>query len=218
MTKTDGVREQIKKLLFAKQVTRDHPLTEEGLTRLFGVSRAPVREALRELERERIIERKQGKGIYLRRPSAKEIAELYDIRMGLEGIAGRLAAERVNDQDLRTLGALAREYDEGLREGNGAKERAADVAFHRKIAELSGNAQLLKIMDDFFVLERAFVLGFPAGRRPVVPQRPASSYPHQAIVTVLRKRDVEKAEKVIRLHMRHSKQAAIDAALQNGRF
>ena len=202
--------EKIKEILLEEPVTEQNPLTEEKLTEIFGASRTPIREALKELEQEGIIKRKRGKGIYLRKPTIKEIAEIYDVRAVLEGFAGRLATERIEEKDIQEIENLARSYNQSLKEGNLEKVDEADLSFHRKLVKLSGNSYILKIFDTFSILEKSFSLDYLL---TPLPRKETSPYPHEEIIKSLRERDGEKCERIIRLHIQHGKQGLIERAV-----
>ncbi len=203
--------ESISELLLSERGPQDRPLTEHELANHFGTSRGPVREALKELEREGFIERRKGKGICLRKLSTKDIAAVYDVRSVSEGLGGRLAAERVKEEDLRELEKIGRRCDEGREGGDSKKAEEADFAFHRRIMELSGNSYLLRMMDNFSLLERSFSLGRFLGD---LPRKKTSRYSHELIVGALRKGDAGECERVMRIHIQEAKQRLIERVLR----
>jgi DNA-binding GntR family transcriptional regulator len=78
-------------------------LRQESLAAEFGVSRTPVREALRKLQASGLVEVQPNRGALVRRPTAREVREAYEVRAELEGLAASLAASRIRDDELRTL-------------------------------------------------------------------------------------------------------------------
>jgi DNA-binding GntR family transcriptional regulator len=78
-------------------------LRQEALAEEFGVSRTPVREALRKLQSTGLVELLPNRGAVVRGPSAREIREAYEVRAELEGLAAELAAGRISDADLLRL-------------------------------------------------------------------------------------------------------------------
>ena len=78
-------------------------LRQESLAAEFGVSRTPVREALRKLQASGLVEVLPRRGALVRRPSAREVREAYEVRAELEGLAAALAASRIRDGELRRL-------------------------------------------------------------------------------------------------------------------
>src|SRR3954471_3018361 len=78
-------------------------LRQESLASEFGVSRTPVREALRKLQASGIVQVEPNRGATVRAPGAREVREAYEVRAELEGLAAALASARCRDEDLRRL-------------------------------------------------------------------------------------------------------------------
>src|SRR6478752_9913203 len=109
-------------------------LRQESLAAEFGVSRTPVREALRKLQASGLVEMLPRRGALVRGPSAREVREAYEVRAELEGLAASLAATCIRDDELRRL-------------------RTAQSHFRRSVASLlawrrrRGNQRLLDAVD-----------------------------------------------------------------------
>src|SRR5215210_227202 len=129
-------------------------LRQEALAEEFGVSRTPVREALRKLQATGLVQLLPNRGAVVRGPSARDIREAYVVRAELEGLAAELAASGINDRDLRRLRdaeQLFRRCVRPLVTGKGNVDqrwsdesdwvRANDL-FHQAILDASGNARL----------------------------------------------------------------------------
>lgn len=140
-------------------------LRQEALAEEFGVSRTPVREALRKLQASGLVELLPNRGAVVRGPSAREIREAYEVRAELEGLAAELAAGRISDRDLlrlREAQALFRKSVETLI-ARRARRRApwrdesvwvrANDLFHQAILDAAGNARLSDTIAD---LHRSF--------------------------------------------------------------
>ena len=136
-------------------------LRQETLAAEFEVSRTPVREALRKLQADGIVELEPHRSAVVRRPTAREIREGYEVRAELEGFAAELAAVRIQEQQLARLheaAAVFRLSIDELREhrrrgGNGAPDgiedwtHANDV-FHSAVLDAAGNERLRRTVDD----------------------------------------------------------------------
>lgn len=119
------VYDQLREMILSSKLEPGEWLRQEQLAALFGVSRTPVREALRMLAQEQLVEFVPNHGVRVVPLSWEEFEELYALRIGLEGLAARLAAEQATDEDIARLreafehiGRLARhgELREYLRE------------------------------------------------------------------------------------------------------
>jgi DNA-binding GntR family transcriptional regulator len=133
-------------------------LRQEALADEFGVSRTPVREALRQLQATGLVQLLPNRGAMVRGPSARDIREAYVVRAELEGLAAELAATGINDRDLRHLRdaeQLFRRCVRPLMRGKADQRwddesdwvRANDL-FHQSILDASGNARLSAMIAD----------------------------------------------------------------------
>src|SRR5262245_1111194 len=86
----------------------DAPLSERKLAGSLEIGRTPVREALRDLVRDGVLEVSPARGTYLRTFTTEEVRELYEVRQGLEGLAAELAAERGPTPELKAYGPIFR--------------------------------------------------------------------------------------------------------------
>ncbi len=132
--------ERICSLLVDGAVPFDAPLSERAIADAIAIGRMPVRAALRDLARERIVSVEPGRGTFLRRLEASEVTELLEVRIAIEGMAARLAAEKgfVGDlpQIVAALRALARGPLTGRRIG---EAEAIGDRVHRTIVQGAGN-------------------------------------------------------------------------------
>jgi DNA-binding GntR family transcriptional regulator len=148
------LREQIKDVLMQRILDGDYApgqrVVELQVAEEFGVSQAPVREALRELEILRLVESEPFRGARVRAVRPDEIAEGYPVRAALEELAARLAAERLAgtgapmgaEIDAMRSAAVDRDLHRFVRH---------DVAFHRVFVEASGNGTLLQVWESMHV-------------------------------------------------------------------
>jgi len=192
-------REQIKDVLMQRIVDGEYEpgerIVELRIAEEFGVSQAPVREALRELESLRLVESEPFRGARVRAVRADEIAESYPVRAALEELAAKLAAERL-------AGAAA-----PLQAGIDAMRAAAvdgdlrafvrhDVAFHRVFVEASANATLVEVWQSLHVDLRT---RFTLIQRLEDLAEVAES--HVPIMRALDAGDAERAGRVVREHI-----------------
>lgn len=89
------VAESIEELMLTGELPPGHKLNEIALAQRFGISRGPLREALRLLEETGLIRQEKNRGAHVRVIPLSEAADLYDVRAGLDATAGRLLAERI---------------------------------------------------------------------------------------------------------------------------
>jgi DNA-binding GntR family transcriptional regulator len=190
------LREQVKEVLLERILTHVYGpgdrLVETRIAQELGVSQAPVREALRELETLRFVESSPFKGAWVREISDEELAEIYPIRAALEDVAARAAAPRLAGD----VAALEREI-RGMENAQGVSEQVEhDVRFHQLIVEASGNARLIELWASLQVEARTMITALRTGLDPVdVAKR------HEPIVEALRRQDADAAGRRIRAHV-----------------
>lgn len=135
----------IRERIFNWEYPPNHPLGEEQLSREFGVSRSPVREALRSLEAEGLVHRINSRSYFVRQFKTDEVAELYVVRMALELYAVEHLAQHPETHD--GVRALAQPWLD-IREGRDPRKpdelAKVDETFHEQLAELTGNQMLLR--------------------------------------------------------------------------
>ncbi|MFC9813779.1 GntR family transcriptional regulator [Streptomyces virginiae] len=169
-------------------------LTEEVLARRYGVSRVPVREALRTLESEGFVTTRRHAGACVAEPTAQEAADLLELRMLLEPLAASRAARRRTDAHLKVLRGLVRLGQERARRGQGEDLRALGGWFHETLAQASGSPGLIALLTQMrHKVAWMFVVEAPA--------RPAESWAeHGAIVDAVARGDVERARTLAAIH------------------
>jgi DNA-binding GntR family transcriptional regulator len=208
MAKTNSktaLSEQVKSYLLSRYARGEESWNEEKLARRFHVSRTPIRDVLYELEKQRIITRQHKRGIILRKPSAKEIAEVYDVRVALEKLAIARAVNRFTVNDIETLRQIDRDIVKSVKANDISLTDQLDMKFHMKLIEISGNEYLKTIIDQFHLLIRSFQIG---GRLHNL-QEPVVNPGHEGIIDALERRDRRTCLKLIRLHISGAKKVLL---------
>jgi DNA-binding GntR family transcriptional regulator len=193
------LREQIKDVLMQRILEGHYDpgqrIVELRLAEEFGVSQAPVREALRELEILRLVESEPFRGARVRAVRADEIAESYPVRAALEELAAKLAAERLAG----ACAPLAAEID-AMRaaavDGDLRGFVRHDVAFHRAFVDASANRTLVEVWGSLHVdLRTRFTLIQRLGDLAEVAES------HVPIMEALDAGDAVRAGRVVREHI-----------------
>jgi len=173
-------------------------LVEADLTRALGVSRGPVREAFRRLAAEGLVELVPHRGALVRRLTACEAVELFEIRTELEAFAARRAAANLRDACLRERfeRAIAPIWDDAPRHST-AVYIAENQRFHAAILDAAGNAQLVALNRRLQLSLIMAQIG-PALDSELVA---ASIAEHRSIARALRACDADAAERALRDHL-----------------
>ncbi|PXX54800.1 GntR family transcriptional regulator [Nocardia tenerifensis] len=140
------IAEELEQLIITGVLTGGDRINESSLAARLGVSRGPVREALRRLERGKLVEFRTNRGMFVREISVDEAAQLYDIRASLFGLAGRLAAERISAQQLADLRERVEQLQAAVPAVDDYYPRNVDL--HRTLVALSANPRLADLYDD----------------------------------------------------------------------
>lgn len=136
------VGEQIRSRILSGELGPGSRLVERDLADLFEVSRSPVRDALRMLEQEGLVEKLPTRGIMVKRLRRTEVEEIFDIREALEGMASRLAAQRVANGAPSNLSNLVAKSRAAHERDDLVAVRSFNWGFHDEIISFSGNETL----------------------------------------------------------------------------
>jgi DNA-binding GntR family transcriptional regulator len=203
ITLADRVFDQIVEAIVQGRIAPGETINEVNLSGHLGVSRAPLREAIFRLEAKGLINRVPHLGARVVDLQPRDLEELFAIREGLEGMAARLAAIAMSNED---LGALERSLEAHRRQpdvasGTAYYQAGGDQDFHFRIASGSNNRRLFRLLcEDMYSLMRVYRF-----RSSATPGRARQAYKeHQNILAALRRRDPDAAEEAMRRHIRLS--------------
>ncbi|MES2529534.1 MAG: GntR family transcriptional regulator [Pseudomonadota bacterium] len=172
-------------------------IVEADIARRMGISRAPVREAARRLERQGVLVARPRHGFAVRTISVQEIDDLYEVRLSLEMTAIELACRKADDAGLARVQAMVEAMVQQAPMLPQHERIGSDLALHTLICELSGNAHLLRIYQNTQTEMRMVIALIDA-----VYHDPASVAAfHRPIVDALLRRDAPAAQAAIRVHL-----------------
>jgi DNA-binding GntR family transcriptional regulator len=173
-------------------------LPEDTLATAFGVSRTLVRKALQRLAHGKLVELRRNRGAVVARPSVEEARQLFDARRLVEPVLVRAAAERLGPAELDVLrGGVARER-EAFARGDRHELIRLSGAFHRRLAELSGNRVLADFLAELISRTSLVVALYEL---PAI--WPCSLDEHAQVLDALARRDAEQAAELMRHHLDH---------------
>ncbi|HET7559303.1 MAG TPA: GntR family transcriptional regulator [Limnochordia bacterium] len=191
------VFEAVREAIIEGQLKPGERLMEIQLAERLGVSRTPVREAIRKLELEGFVVMIPRKGAYVADISLKDIADVFEIRGALEGLAAQLAAERASDEELERLERLLHEIGVCVEQRDVDLMVDLDTRFHDVLYTASRNQRLGQILS----LLREQIQRFRT-RTLANPQRmKVARDEHQALVEALAARDPDLARRLAEAHI-----------------
>ena len=192
----------LKERIVGWQYPPEHRLTEESLCREFGVSRSPVREALRALVTNGFVRKMQNRGYAVRQLDLRDVEELYDLRTAIElHVVERLARDSIGRNELDAL----RETWKGIRAGprrKGEELAQLDTRFHETLAELTGNRQLLEQLRA--INERLLVFRMIDFDEPDRAEHTCRQ--HIKVIERIVAKDAEGARAAMRTHLANSRE------------
>jgi DNA-binding GntR family transcriptional regulator len=193
----EHVFESLKQAIIQENITAGEWLVESHIAETLGISRTPVREAIHKLEREGLIERQPRGGFTVLGLNRNDIEETFGIRSVLEGYAARLAAEKHKKEELAPLEKKIEEFQNALERKKMDVLPVINTEFHDMLYALSKSPKLVHMINglqDQIYRYRELIL---KEKRFAV----TSNRDHFELLKLIRKRDVEGAEHLVRDHI-----------------
>lgn len=190
--------QELKRIILGRQIPPGENLNEGELARALGISRTPVREAINRLEKEGLVEIIPQRGAFVVQFSAKDVLELFLIRENLEGLAAKLAAERMDEKNLAKLESCVQGFTEPFSKKDIKRYSREDFRFHQTIVSLSEAQRLINLISslhDHIRMFRLTTVGLSGRMKTSLAE-------HREIIESFRKRNPEECEQKMRRHIR----------------
>jgi len=195
-----NLRERIKDVILQRILDGDYEpgarLVETRIAQELGVSQAPVREALRDLEQLGCIVHEPFRGCSVRAFSAEELIEAFPVRAALEALAARLAADRITEAELLQLAELLDTMHAAAARDDAHDQSQANAAFHATIVRAAGNPTLERQWSFLEPFSRTYI----SVSQPGLDLRTLSER-HVPILDALRARDADAAAEAMHKHL-----------------
>ncbi|MEZ9361383.1 GntR family transcriptional regulator [Vibrio cyclitrophicus ZF65] len=203
-TKSENLTEYLVEAIVNGELAPGSKISEPELAKRFEVSRGPLREAIMRVEGLGLIERIPHVGARVITFSAEKLLELYAVREALEGMAARLAARHITQDELIGLEGLLSTHSKHIDEVEGSSyfHQHGDFDFHYRIIKASRNSKLISLLcDELYHLLRMYRYQSPRAQ-----SRPKEALDeHKYILQAIRNRDEELAEMLMRRHISGSR-------------
>ena len=144
----DVVFNNIRQAILRGELKPGERLMEISLSNRLGVSRTPVREAMRMLEQEGLVIMIPRKGAQVAEITEQDVNDVLEVRLGLEQLAVGFACDRITEEEIRELGIAADKFEESVKKNNISAVAEADVAFHEKIYQATHNQRLVQMISN----------------------------------------------------------------------
>ena len=176
---------------------KDEELKELLIAAKIGVSRTPVREALRQLEREGLVAIIPNKGTYVVGITAQDMKDIYEIRAVLEGLCVRQVAEKASQEQIEALEEILYLAEYHIKKEHEKQVMELGSKFHEILYEAGSNRMLGRVLQNYYLyLEqvRRFLFTIPGKITEVIGE-------HRQILEAIKERDGEKAELAVSRHI-----------------
>lgn len=201
----DTLAERIEAAIISGDLQPGSKLSEQALAASLGVSRGPLREAIRRLEGRKLLQRTPNIGVHVASLSPSDLYEILQVREALEGMACALAARNMSDSELEALSDLLDQHQQqkSVQEGTGYYQESKDFDFHFRIVKGSRNVRLVQMLcEDLYYLLRVY--RYKSSTKPGRAKQALRE--HKDIVAALKRRDPVEAESKMRLHIANARQ------------
>ena len=201
----DVVFNTLRKAILKGELKPGERLMEIALAERLGVSRTPVREAMRKLELEGLVVMIPRRGAQVANITEKDLNDVLEVRIALENLSIENACARMTEEQLAELKRAGRYFEETIKEGNLVKLAEADVAFHEVIYKASDNRRLNQVLNNLreqIYRYRVEYLKEEETRNVLVKE-------HEEIYEAIKNRDVKKAQEISFRHIENQREAII---------
>ncbi len=201
----ETIFEALREAIISRVLAPGERLMEVQLAEEMGVSRTPVREAIRKLETEGFVVIEPRKGAYVATFSADDVRELYEIRGALEALAGSLAAKRATPEELKEMERLLLKENNYISSDNVFDTVDTDVGLHELIYRAARNERLLTTLNNLrgqLYRTRSASMSIPGRKEKTMEE-------HRQIIEAITARNPEEARRLMYLHVANAEKAVI---------
>lgn len=201
----DVVFNTLRRAILKGELKPGERLMEIALADKLGVSRTPIREAIRKLELEGLVVMAPRKGAKVASITERDLNDVLEVRKGMEVLAISLACKRITGEELEKLEIIERDFQKLIESGNLTELAEMDVKFHDTIYQATNNQRLVQLLNNLreqMYRYRMEYLKDIAVRRTLAEE-------HKAICQALRERNQQQAEKYVSIHIDNQQKAII---------
>ena len=204
------VYEELKMQILKGSIIPGTRMMEVELAEEMGVSRTPIREAIRKLEKEGLVTIEPRRGAYASMISTEDMVEILEVRQDLEGLAAYFAADRMEKSQMEELRQVSNSYNEAVKEGNMEAMIKHDTRFHHIIVESCRNKILVQMIEQLqeLVLRFRYIYYDNFKRAENMPEE------HEAIVAAIAEGDADKARAAADIHIERLKELVVKEGVQ----
>lgn len=200
------IAERLRESIVRGEIPPGTHLIETEMARNLGVSRGPLREALRILETEDLLESSPGHGSFVPQISSRDIHEVYSLRCILEEEAIRLATENRKTEDLNRLQETLKDMFKAANADDTSRVTDLDYKFHQQIWEMADHTRLKNVLESITTRIRMYL----AVQTQLYDDLAVGISDHELLLNALRNRDSEAGVQVLRNHLQVAADVVLD--------
>ena len=203
------VYEELKMRILKGEIAPGQRLMEVETSEELGVSRTPVREAIKKLEKEGLVVVEPRRGTYAAQISDNDLIEILEVRESLEALAAQYAAKRMKATQKEKLKSIAEKYNKAVKDGKLTMMIKYDTEFHRILAEGSNNKTLINLIDQL----RELLLRFRYLYYDNTARAEKNPAEHQRIIDAIMDGDEKAAHDATLAHIGSLKEIVLEEVL-----
>ena len=194
----EEIANNLREMIMSGELREGDKIKENELCDMMGISKTPLREALRVLSAEGLIRLIPNRGSYVTTPTFEEIKEMFDVMVALEGLCARTAAEKMSDRDFKELEGLHQELEKNYKRKDQKEYIRQNNLYHSYVQKLAGNKTLNQIVNGL----RQKILLYRFQSLNLQGRFEQSIEEHRSLLEAFRKRDPKKAESLMKSHLK----------------
>jgi len=192
----------LKTMIMDRQLLPGEKIPQEKLAEDLGISRTPLINALKFLEKEKLVQSIPRRGFFMRTFTQKEMISIFELREVLEGLAARKAAQKITDNQIVQLGKFFKQFA-GDKDIDDIRAYAReDRRFHKFLLDIGAKEFLKSILETYNIISYSYQVVAPEG---LVRHPRDTIREHQAMIEAIANRDTEAAENLMRQHFQRSR-------------
>ena len=202
----DVVFNTLRQAILKGELKPGERLMEIALAERLGVSRTPIREAMRKLELEGLVVMIPRRGAQVANITEKDLNDVLEVRIVLENMAIEKACKLMTQEQMDKLWEAAKEFERTMADGNLVRLAEADVAFHEIIYQASDNCRLIQVLNNL----REQIYRYRVEYLKEEETRNVLVREHEELCQAIKERNVEKAQKISFRHIENQRMAIIE--------
>jgi DNA-binding GntR family transcriptional regulator len=202
----------LKNMIVERQLLPGDKIPQEKLAEDLGISRTPLINALKFLEKEKLVRSIPRRGFFMRKFTQREMISIFELREVLEGLAARKAAQKITEKQIAQLSRFFQQFGGDKEIADIRAYAREDRRFHNFLLEIGAKEFLKSILETYNIISSSYQVLAPEG---LVRPPGETIREHRAMIAAIARRDAEAAENIMRQHFKRSR-AVLQESVEAG--